>query len=266
MRRFTLHTLIACLLAAVPLLAPTPAFASGKVGIVLLHGKTGTPNQLARLAAALQAAGFAVETPEMCWSKTRIFDQALPECLSEVDTATAKLKSEGDNAIVVGGTSQGAVAALAYGAAHADLAGIIAMAPAADPNDAAAFPKFAKSIATAQALVQSGKGDAATIFSDLISGGDFVTVHATPKAFLSFHGPDSPVSTIRNLTATTMPNLHMPVLWVAGTSDPSQKGAPKSFAALPHNAKSRYATVAADHAGTPDASADVVIAWLKTLP
>jgi esterase/lipase len=261
--RLLKRSLLAALILAV---IGAPVSANGKIGVVLLHGKTGTPNQLAKLAAALTAAGFTVDTSEMCWSKTRIFDKALPDCLAEVDTEALKLRAEGDSAIVVGGTSQGAVAALAYGAAHSDLAGIIAMAPAADPNDVSAYPKFAKSIAAAQALMQSGKGDQPTTFADLISGGNTVAVHATPKAFLSFHDPAAPVATMHNLTADTLPNVREPVLWIAGTSDPSQKGAPKSFAAIPKHATSRYETVDADHAGTPDASADVVIAWLKSLP
>lgn len=248
------------------LIATGPVRAAGTIGIVLLHGKTGTPNQFAKLAAALKAAGYGVATPEMCWSKTRIFDKAFNDCLGEVDAAAAKLKAAGDSEIVVGGTSQGAIGALAYGAAHSGLAGVVAMAPAGDPNDDSAYPKFAQSIADARALVQAGKGDAPATFADLISGGNYVTVHATAKAFLSFHDPDSPAATVRNLMRTTLPNLNAPVLWVAGTQDPSQKGTPKAFAAIPKQAKSRYVTIDADHGGTPDASAEVIIAWLKTLP
>jgi len=243
-----------------------PGEAAGHPGVVLLHGKTGMPDQLAKLAAALKADGYAVATPEMCWSKQRIFDKALPDCLAEVDTAVAGLKSAGSTEVVVGGTSQGAVAALDYGASHAGLAGIIAMAPAADPNDAAAYPKFAAAIAQARALVQAGKGDSAASFADLISGGNTIAVRATPKAYLSFHDSDAPVATIRNLTRSVLPQLRVPVLWVAGTKDPAEKGAQNAFASIPKQASNRYVTVEADHAGTPDASAAVVADWLKSLP
>ncbi len=55
-------------LSALFLFAALPVFAAGPIGIVLLHGKTGTPNQMNKLAAALTAAGYAVDVPELCWS------------------------------------------------------------------------------------------------------------------------------------------------------------------------------------------------------
>ena len=70
------------------------AASAASLGIVLLHGKSGTPAQFARLGAALTAAGFVVSTPEMCWSKTRIFDKAFPDCLKEVDAAVADAVGE----------------------------------------------------------------------------------------------------------------------------------------------------------------------------
>jgi dienelactone hydrolase len=63
------------------------AAATQPTGVVLLHGKTGTPNQFTKLSAALAAAGFAVAPPEMCWSKKRIFDEAFDDCMKEVDAA-----------------------------------------------------------------------------------------------------------------------------------------------------------------------------------
>jgi len=44
--------------------------------------------------------------------------------MREVDAAIDRLRSRGATAIVVGGASQGAVAAIDYGATHAGLAGI----------------------------------------------------------------------------------------------------------------------------------------------
>ena len=60
--------------------------------------------------------------------------------------------------------------------------------------------------------------------------------------------------------------LKTPLLWVAGTSDPSQKDGPDfAFAKAPPNDFNRYVKVAADHLGTPDASREPVLAWLKDL-
>jgi hypothetical protein len=63
-----------------------------------------------------------------------------------------------------------------------------------------------------------------------------------------------------------MSKLREPLLWIAGSNDPTQNGAQSVFGAAPKNPASRFVLVDADHAGTPDASADAIIAWLKTLP
>ncbi len=82
-------------LSALFLFACLPAYAAGQIGIVLLHGKTGMPGAMSNLAGSLTAAGYLVDTPEMCWSKKRIFDKSFSDCLLEVDAAVARLKAKG---------------------------------------------------------------------------------------------------------------------------------------------------------------------------
>ena len=255
---------LACLCLAV-LLGLTQAATAGGIGIVLLHGKTGMPGQHARLAAALKAAGYAVETPKLCWSRDRIFDKAYADCLGEVDAAIGRLKAAGASGVVLGGTSQGAVAAIDYGTGHGGLAGIIALSPAADPVELARYPDFRAAIDRARALQKAGKGAEVTHLDDLISGGKVISVKATPAAYLSFHDPALPIATMKNLTALDLPRLKAPLLWVAGTRDPAQGSGAKSFRAAPANKLSRYVTVEATHGGVPDIAAEPVIAWLKTL-
>jgi esterase/lipase len=242
-----------------------PAGAAASLGVVLLHGKNGTPEQMAKLAATLKDAGYAVSTPEMCWSKARIFDKALPDCLKEVDAAVAGLKSGGASRIVIGGVSQGAIVAIDYGATHTGLAGVVALAPAADPPDASKYPDFAAAIKTAQAAVKARKGNEVGEYDDLIDGAP-ITVNATAANYLSFHDPKAPSSTIRGVKGKLLPKLTVPLLWVAGTKDPTQASTRAVFGAAPDNKLSTYERVEADHAGTPDASGDIVVAWLKTLP
>jgi pimeloyl-ACP methyl ester carboxylesterase len=81
-----------------------------------------------------QGAGYLVDTPEMCWSRRRIYDRPFLDCLTEIDSAIGRLKGHGTGRIVVAGMRQGGDAALAYGARRANLAGIIALAPAAAPE------------------------------------------------------------------------------------------------------------------------------------
>ena len=253
-------------LSAILLFACLPAFAAGQIGIVLLHGKTGMPGAMGNLAGSLTAAGYLVDTPEMCWSKKRIFDKSFSDCLLEVDAAVARLKAKGVLRIVVGGTSQGAMGAFGYGATRDGLAGIIGMAPAADPTTLAKYPGLAEGIDKAKSLIAGGQGDQPVQLPDIISGGKTAPVKTTANIYMSFHATDSPIATIPNLTADLMPKQKVPVLWVAGTRDPSQAQAPAAYAALPANPLNHYASVNADHGGTPDASAEAIIAWLKTLP
>jgi len=241
------------------------AAATQPIGVVLLHGKTGTPNQFTKLSAALAAAGYAVAAPEMCWSKERIFDKAFDDCMKEVEAAVTRLKANGAAKVVVVGASQGAIAVFDYGATRAGLAGIVAMAPAGDPPDLAKAPNLAASIASAAALAKAGKGDTVTDFNDVITGDVPIPVKATPNAFLSFHGPQSEIATMKRAIADLLPRLKLPVLWISGTTDPTQGGAPQAFDRIPKNALSRHVLVDADHGGTADAAGDAMIAWLATL-
>ena len=254
-----------CFVAALALTCGATANAADTTGVVLLHGKTGMPGQMAKLASTLTAAGYAVETPEMCWSKHRIFDQTFTDCLRDVDAAIVALKTNGASRIVVAGVSQGAMGAFAYGLAHPAIAGIVAMAPAGDPPDLSSAPDLAASIKSALALAKTGKGDAVADFNDVITGNKPFAIKATPKAFLSFHGPQSPIATMKQLFAKVLPSVKVPVLWVAGTRDPTQGAAAQGFARIPENKLSELVTVDADHGGTPDASGGAVVAWLARL-
>jgi esterase/lipase len=100
------------------------------IGVVLMHGNADTPSgTVALLAVAMENAGYLVERPEMCWSYRRRRDRAFLDCLEELEAPIARLRHRGAQAIVVAGMSWGGTAALAFGARHPDLAGIITLAP-----------------------------------------------------------------------------------------------------------------------------------------
>ena len=130
-----------------------------KLGVVLLHGSGVTPAEVAGLADALEKAGYLVERPEMCWALKRFYDKTYTECLAEIDGAIAKLKHRGATSFVVAGNSMGGVAAIAYGATHDGLKGVIAVAPAHMPDYFSKRQETAESIAKAQEMVKSGHAD-----------------------------------------------------------------------------------------------------------
>jgi pimeloyl-ACP methyl ester carboxylesterase len=270
-----LGAVLAVLAGIVMATAPRPARADSQIGIVLMHGKSGTPmggtepggrvNPIgAGLIGALRHAGYLVVTPEMCWSSRRDFDAPYPDCLREIDTAIGELRGHGANAIVVGGLSLGGNAALAYGATHPGLLGVIALSPADNPGPKLSHsPTAAASLANAQALVAQGKGDEPTTFSDAntgAQGGYATSLRTTPRIFVSFNGPDS----LANIPATVA-RLTMPLLWVAGDRDPTQRAADRIFAGAPANPHNRFVVVHANHVEVPDAATSAALSWLAEL-
>lgn len=236
-----------------------------KVGIVLMHGEQGAPGRVIdRLAADLEKGGYLVGRPDMCWSARRSYEAPFDACLAAIDDAIVKLKNLGATSIVVGGFSLGGNAAIAFGAGHPGLLGIIALAPAHDARAIAENADIAASVERARQLVAGGKGDDETSFSDVGfgPGGAYTTeVAATPTIYLSFFGLASPASIPDNTRRLTAP-----LLWVAGSGDPTQRGGPVyAFAGAPANPLSRYVVVASGHQDTPDKSKDAVLAWLKDL-
>src|SRR5215472_16847986 len=147
------------ILAAIRLIA-APVSAE-TIGVVLMHGNTDLPSgNIALLAAALESAGYLVERPEMCWSYRRRLDRPFLDCLDELEAPIARLTGRGAPAIVVAGMSLGGIAALAFGARHPGVAGVIALAPAGAPERAVAvFPPIAQSVAEAKEMVTAGHGE-----------------------------------------------------------------------------------------------------------
>jgi esterase/lipase len=259
--RITMPAIMRQILARLLMLAAllglvTPALAQ-TIGIVLMHGKTGSPSTVIdRLAMALQGAGYMVDTPEMCWSGRRIYDRPFLDCLTEIDSAIGRLKGRGARKIVVAGMSQGGDAALAYGARHADLAGIIALAPAAAPERQVGVTEIAQSVAQARALVAAGRGNETASFIDRNVRGT-VSVRTTAAIYLSYLDPQGPANMLDSVR-----KLRAPLLWVAGSADPSQTGANAEFNQAPANPLNRFVMVTSAHLGTPDAARDAVLAWL----
>src|SRR5688500_5349110 len=126
---------VAILLSLVAALASHVAWAAGDLGVVLLHGKAGSPaGHIRELAAALQGKGYLVSTPEMPWAKDRIYDASFEEAMAEIDRQVAALRQRGAKPVVVGGQSLGANAALAYAAPRGRAGGIIPLAPPHNPQ------------------------------------------------------------------------------------------------------------------------------------
>lgn len=222
-----------------------------------MHGKKGSPRYLADTKSVLEAHGYLVATPEMCWSDRRLYDRVYSDCLTEIDAAVADIRQRGAKAIVIAGHSLGGAAAIAYGASHGGLAGIIGFAA----GDAFWGPSsLLPDIARAIKLVDEGRGDTLDEFTDIrISGSSRMRTTATH--FLSFVSPPAAQTMPANAT-----RLNAPLLLIAETRDMTTlQYAARTYAGAPNDAFNRFVQVDADHDGTLQAGMKPVLDWLASL-
>ena len=250
--------LIAALFPAVAA-AQTPA-----VGVVLMHGKWGTPDKgIAPVELELKGAGFAVVSREMPWSDRRAYDAGWDEAMLQIEGEVAGLRAAGARKIVIGGHSMGANVALGYAARHADVDGVLVLAPGHTPERFAGNRQMAESLARARALVAAGQNGSYANFTDT-NQGRTREVSAHPSVYLSYFDPDGAAVMPRN-AAKLSPNTA--VFWVVGTKDRMfAAGTGYAFDRAPANPHSLYRTVDADHFGTPAAARRIVVDWVKGLP
>lgn len=234
----------------------------GKISIVLLHGKQDrAPYKIASLANRLKDEGYLVATPEMPWSRSRMYDATYEEAMLEIDKAFDKLKKEGAQRIIIGGLSLGGNTALGYGARRTNLSGIIIMAPGHFPEAQRFLEMSVSDIAKAKELSAAGKTDEKIDFNDSNMGRTFKS-SASVKVYLSYFDPEGPAVIPINAAAI---RSSIPILWIVGTKDPATKPSSYAFDKAPPNPKSKYLAVDAGHLDTPDVAADQIILWIADL-
>lgn len=238
------------------------AKADDRLGVVLIHGKNGLPQQMTPLAVSLAEQGYLTEQPEMCWSRRRIYDRPYLECLNEIGAAVDRLNAREASGIVLLGMSLGGNGALGYAARHSNLKGIITLVPGHAPEFISRRPEIAADINRARMLAASGRGDVRMIFSDVnVRTGTYgFIVETTPNIYLSFFAPASAAVLPSNAARLTAP-----LLYVSAEGDPSQRGRGYIFDRVPKHPLNKYVTVIADHVGVPAVSHDIVLNWLKEL-
>src|SRR5262245_52955803 len=92
--------LLGSFLCAAPSLALAQSKGLSGMGVVLLHGKGGSPGGLlASLAAALESSGAAVAMPAMPWQGSRGqpngYLESYDQAMGRVDRAVQQLRSRG---------------------------------------------------------------------------------------------------------------------------------------------------------------------------
>jgi pimeloyl-ACP methyl ester carboxylesterase len=242
--------------------APVHAQALAGTGVVLMHGKTGSPgNNLSELAAALRKEGAVVVMPEMPWSRSRIYNASYQDAMREIEGAVTDLRKRGAKSVVIAGQSIGANAAIGYGVRHDDIAAVIAIAPGHNPQAESFRKKTGASVQEAKKLEAAGQGDKVQSFVDFNQGRVF-DVRASAKVYLSYLDPDGPAAMGRNAAAMKP----VPFLLAIGREDQFFDRARRVvYTPAAKNPKSRYVEVGGGHMATPRLAAGAIVDWLKSL-
>jgi pimeloyl-ACP methyl ester carboxylesterase len=256
----------ACTLAAilaVMVCHPGASFAAEpqeKIGVVLLHGKMGRPEQhMGALIGPLKREHCLVESPEMPWSFRRYLTADYDTALKEIDKAVEKLKSKGATRIIIAGHSMGANAALAYAVSRGGVAGIILLAPGHFPERRP--ERFAADVAAARERISAGRGDKSLCFRD-VNQGQEIRQCTKASIYYSYFDPDG-LGSMPKSASRLSPQI--PLLCVVGKHEPYAEGREYIFDKAPPHPLSRYVEVDAGHLDTPSVAVPEVISWLHSL-
>ena len=232
-----------------------------QIGIVIMHGKGGSPaKHVSDLASALEAKGYLVANLEMPWSGKRAYDVPVSAAEEQVVAALTALRSKGANSVFVAGHSQGGIFTLHFAGKHA-IDGGICMAPGGSVDSRVYREKLGDSVARAQQLVAEGKGSEKTSLNDYEGQKGTYPLQTTPAAYLTWFDTEGAMNAHRAARAL---NPQTPMLWIVPKHErPNlRKISIPLFDALPKHAHTVLAEPNADHLGAPSASLDEIVRWI----
>jgi alpha-beta hydrolase superfamily lysophospholipase len=233
---------------------------SPAIGIVIMHGKGGSPQgYVSDLASSLERKGHLVANLEMPWSGRRDYDANVGAAVQEVESALVTLRSKGAQKLFVAGHSQGGLFALYFGGKQS-VDGIIAIAPGGNVSNPVFREKLGKAVDLARKLIAEGKGAERTRFSDYENAKGTYPVITTPSAYFSWFDPDGAMN---QTTAVERINRQVPVLFIVPTGDyPGLlKVKDRFFSLLPKNSLTKLYEPHSSHVNAPSASADEIVRW-----
>lgn len=233
-----------------------------KIGIVIMHGKGGSPSKhVSDLASSLEDKGYLVANLEMPWSGRRDYDVNVSTAEKEVEAALSSLRNKGAQKVFVAGHSQGGVFTLHFAGKHA-VDGIICIAPGGNVGSMVFRENLGDSVARAKQLVAEGKGDGKIKLDDYEGKKGVYPVMTTPAVYLTWFDPDGAMNSERAARAV---NPQVPILWIVAERDyPGlRKVNIPMFETLPKNTHTRLYEPSSDHLGAPSASHDEIVRWIS---
>src|SRR5689334_15633059 len=148
----TAKKFVPCMIASVFVMAGHLLFAgSAELGLVLMHGKWGSPQGMMPLQRELESRGYLVSNQEMPWSDRRLYDVEYTAALKEIEQQVNQLHSHGATRVIVSGQSMGSNAAVAYAASGYQIDGLAIISPGHFPEGGMA-KRVRPSLARAQSI------------------------------------------------------------------------------------------------------------------
>lgn len=233
-------------------------------GIVILHGKGGTPGKhVAALAGDLERQGYLVANLEMPWSTRRQYDVDVSAADREVEAALDALRNKGARQMFIAGHSQGGVFALHFGVRHA-LDGIVAIAPGGDVGSPLFRKELGDYVELARKMVAEGKGSEKARFFDTEGKKGTFPVVCTASSYLGWFDPEGAMNM---QTAVKNMNPHTPVLFLSPRDDyPGLlKTRQSMFDALPPHPLNQFRELDSTHMGAPSASGHEIVRWISAV-
>jgi carboxylesterase len=179
------------------------------VGVLVLHGFTGSPQTMRPVADALVAEGFSVELPRLPGHGTDVEEMkqtVFADYAATVEQAYAALAGRTE-AVVVVGLSMGGTLAAGLVARHPEIAGVVLINAAVAPIDPAM-------VAMVDDMIAAGETEAPGVGSDI----------ADPDAKEDAY-PGSPLVPLKSLGEAIialqdeLPKITCPVLIMTSTDD-----------------------------------------------
>jgi pimeloyl-ACP methyl ester carboxylesterase len=235
-----------------------PLPAGNEIGVVLMHGKGGMPGSLSSAAGTLRDAGVIVVTPEMPWSRNRIYSKSYEDSMLEIDQAVEQLREKGAERIFVGGQSMGANAALGYAARRDTLDGLVLFAPGHVPGVPGFAAKVAAGTNKAKSMVGSKKGAERASFVDINQGSRY-TVSTTADIYLSWFDPQGPAVMSTNAAKISS---NVVIFCADGTAERWPRCQYISNHLDP-GIRKEVISVPADHGDVPAKAGAQVVEWLR---
>lgn len=254
MKRF----ICAALAALLPALTVHAVFAaSTDIGVVLMHGKWGSPQSMELLGRDLESRGYLVSNPETAWSGRRLYDIDYPAALKEIEQQVRRLRANGAKRVVVAGQSMGANAAVAYAASDFDLDGLVILSPGHFPEGGMG-KRLRSSLERAKSMVAANRGAEHDSFDDTNQGKQR-SLKMAAATYVSYFDPDGLGAITKNVKKLSK---QVPVLLVVGTADPFYPESKVMFDSAPAHPASRYVALDTDHFNVPKIVAAELLKWL----